>query len=50
MDQEVDEAVGKQQVNGEVDEVELGVSDSSFDSSEELEDESDPGYDLSRGH
>ena len=41
MDQDNDKAVKKQQVNQEVDEVGLRVSDSSFDSGEEPKDESD---------
>jgi len=48
MDQEVKEDTGEQQVDQEIDEVELRVSDSSFDSGEELYDESDPNYDPSR--
>ena len=42
--------VVKQQVKKEVDEVGSGASDSSFDLGKELEDESDPNYDPSRGH
>ena len=38
----------EQQVEQEADEVELGVSDSSFDSGEKPEDEFDPDYDSSR--
>ena len=38
----------EQQIDQKVDELELGVSDSSFDSGEKPEDESDPDYDLSR--
>ena len=37
--------VREQQVDQEIDEVEFGASNSSFDSGEELEDESDPDYD-----
>ena len=48
-DQEIDEIVVKQQVKQETDKVESGVSDSSFDSGEEPEDESNPNYDPSRG-
>jgi len=48
MNHEVNEAVGEQQVDQEAGEVELGASDNSFDSGEELEDESNPDYDPSR--
>jgi len=48
VDREVDEVVEKQRVDKEVNEVELGVSDSSFDSGEDLEDEFDPDYGPSR--
>jgi len=37
-----------QQVEQEADEIESGVSDSSFDSGEEPQDEFDPDYDPSR--
>ena len=47
MDQEVKEDVGEQQVNQEIDEVELGASNSRFDLDEEPADESIPDYDLS---
>jgi len=45
MDQEVDDEVGEQQVNEEINEVEFGASDSSFNLNKELEDKSDPDYD-----
>jgi len=48
LNQEINEAVVVQQVEQEADEVELGVSNSGFDSGEEPEDESDPDYDPSR--
>ena len=40
--------MGGQQKDQEVDEIEPGASDSSFDSDEEPEDKSDPDYDPSR--
>ena len=48
MDQEVEEDVGEQQVDQEVDKVEFGASDNSFDSGQEPEDKSIPDYNPSR--
>ena len=45
LNQEIDE---EQHVNLDVDEVDLGVLDSSFDSGEEPKDKSDPDYDSCR--
>lgn len=44
------DAVGEQQEDQEVDEVEPGTSNSNFDLSEEPEDESDLNYNPSRDH
>ena len=40
--------MGEHQVDQEIDEVEFGASDSSFDIGEEPKHESDSNYDLSR--
>ena len=48
IDHGIDEAVGGQQKDQEITEVESGASDNSFDSVEEREDVSNPDYDPSR--
>jgi len=47
-DPKEDPELGEHQVDHDVEDAELGVSDSSFYSGEELGDESDPDYDPSR--